>query len=137
VETLVALDVCPVFLTKFHFSTPNHIFSCRQTNYRLKMDNDTEPLEGSQSSTSGYGSRDDVGRIPPAQRYLRRDSLTEISNRPRTQGSLNVLDVFSLIVNKMVGTGIFTAPASVFLMTGNRITTLCLFFAGFLYTIVR
>ncbi|KAG8667807.1 hypothetical protein FPOAC2_13005 [Fusarium poae] len=100
------------------------------------MDNDTEPLEGSQSSTSGYGSRDDVGRIPPAQRYLRRDSLTEISNRPRTQGSLNVLDVFSLIVNKMVGTGIFTAPASVFLMTGNRITTLCLFFAGFLYTIV-
>ncbi|KAL6922932.1 hypothetical protein FSST1_000206 [Fusarium sambucinum] len=36
----------------------------------------------------------------------------------------------------MVGTGIFTAPASVFLMTGNRITTLCLFFLGFLYTIV-
>ncbi|XEU94919.1 hypothetical protein FSHL1_000203 [Fusarium sambucinum] len=36
----------------------------------------------------------------------------------------------------MVGTGIFTAPASVFLMTGNRTATLCLFVVGFLYTIV-
>ncbi|UZP46504.1 hypothetical protein NXS19_014316 [Fusarium pseudograminearum] len=36
----------------------------------------------------------------------------------------------------MVGTGIFIAPASVFLMTGNRIVTVCLFTVGFFYTIV-
>ncbi|KAM0441281.1 hypothetical protein ACHAPT_000590 [Fusarium lateritium] len=36
----------------------------------------------------------------------------------------------------MVGTGIYTAPASVFLMTGNKSLTLGLFVIGFLYSLV-
>ncbi|RSL86677.1 hypothetical protein CDV31_016365 [Fusarium ambrosium] len=36
----------------------------------------------------------------------------------------------------MVGTGIYTAPATVFLMTGNKAVTLTLFFVGFLYSVV-
>ncbi|RSL95486.1 hypothetical protein CDV31_013883 [Fusarium ambrosium] len=51
-------------------------------------------------------------------------------------GPLRTFDVFALIVNKMVGTGIYTAPASVFLMTGNKILTLALFGGGFLYSLV-
>ncbi|KAJ4207539.1 hypothetical protein NW759_013939 [Fusarium solani] len=51
-------------------------------------------------------------------------------------GPLRTFDVIALIVNKMVGTGIYTAPATVFLMTGNKALTLGLFFVGFLYSVV-
>ncbi|RSL66868.1 hypothetical protein CEP53_003196 [Fusarium sp. AF-6] len=51
-------------------------------------------------------------------------------------GPLRTFDVFALIVNKMVGTGIYTAPASVFLITGNKSLTLGLFGIGFLYSLV-
>ncbi|KAF5647072.1 high-affinity methionine permease [Fusarium sp. NRRL 25303] len=37
---------------------------------------------------------------------------------------LGVFDVFSLIVNKMIGTGIYTSPTAVFLLTGNKSLTL-------------
>lgn len=53
------------------------------------------------------------------------------------RGPLRTFDVFALIVNKMVGTGIYTAPASVFLITGNKSLTLGLFGIGFLYSLVR
>ncbi|WXC64565.1 hypothetical protein SNK03_010375 [Fusarium graminearum] len=73
---------------------------------------------------------------PNNSRYTNRRELTEPREAPVPHGSLKFYDVASLIVNKMVGTGIFIAPASVFLLTGNRIVTVCLFTVGFLYTIV-
>lgn len=50
---------------------------------------------------------------------------------------LTSFDVFSLIVNKMVGTGIFSTPASIFLLTGNKGLSLGLWIIGFFYSVVR
>lgn len=46
-------------------------------------------------------------------------------------------DVSSLIINKMIGTGIFTAPPAVLILTGNKREALGLWIAGFVYTLVR
>jgi hypothetical protein len=56
---------------------------------------------------------------------------------PSLLGPLNTFDVFSLIVNKMVGTGIFTAPAQVLLATQSKQLALALWALGFIYTIMR
>ncbi|KNB12400.1 hypothetical protein FOXG_12005 [Fusarium oxysporum f. sp. lycopersici 4287] len=37
-----------------------------------------------------------------------------------SEQGLGFFDVFSLIVNKMIGTGIYTSPTAVFLLTGNK-----------------
>jgi len=50
---------------------------------------------------------------------------------------LEVWDVASLIINKMIGTGIFTAPPTVLLMTGSPSLAFGLWTLGFAYTIVR
>ncbi|KAI6763249.1 hypothetical protein HG531_013146 [Fusarium graminearum] len=49
---------------------------------------------------------------------------------------LRSFDVFSLIVNKMIGTGIYTSPAVVYRMTGSKSITLALFGVGFLYCLL-
>lgn len=46
-------------------------------------------------------------------------------------------DVSSLIINKMIGTGIFTAPPAVLILTGNKREALGLWITGFVYTLVR
>jgi hypothetical protein len=46
-------------------------------------------------------------------------------------------DVASLIINKMIGTGIFTAPPTVLLMAGSPGLAFALWMLGFAYTIVR
>ncbi|KAM5349432.1 hypothetical protein ACJ41O_005937 [Fusarium nematophilum] len=68
--------------------------------------------------------------------FKEQESLDEPRYDVSSRGALGRFDVFALIVNKMVGTGIYTAPATVFLMTGRKILTLFLFFIGFLYTLV-
>ncbi|RSL89325.1 hypothetical protein CEP51_001272 [Fusarium floridanum] len=70
------------------------------------------------------------------QPYKPQASLDEPRFDVSGHGPLRTFDVFALIVNKMVGTGIYTTPASVFLMTGNKILTLSLFGLGFLYSLV-
>ncbi|RKL10713.1 hypothetical protein BFJ68_g8691 [Fusarium oxysporum] len=53
-----------------------------------------------------------------------------------SEQGLGFFDVFSLIVNKMIGTGICTSPTAVFLLTGNKSLTLGLFAVGFLYCLM-
>ena len=55
----------------------------------------------------------------------------------RTAGPLTTFDVFSFIVNKMVGTGIFTAPPVVLALTADRRIAVSLWAIAFLYTIIR
>ena len=55
----------------------------------------------------------------------------------RWNEGLGSFDVFSLIVNKMIGTGIYTSPAVVYRMTGSKSITLALFGVGFLYCLMR
>ncbi|KAI9841498.1 MAG: hypothetical protein M1837_000659 [Sclerophora amabilis] len=50
--------------------------------------------------------------------------------------TLTAWDVAALIVNKMIGTGIFTAPPAVLALTGNKGETIVLWFLGFLYTLL-
>jgi heme/copper-type cytochrome/quinol oxidase subunit 1 len=50
---------------------------------------------------------------------------------------LGSFDVFSLIVNKMIGTGIYTAPTTVLLLTGDKQLSLGLWAVGFVFTIMR
>ena len=54
----------------------------------------------------------------------------------RMAGPLTTFDVFSFIVNKMVGTGIFTAPPVVLALTADRRIALSLWAIGFLYSII-
>lgn len=46
-------------------------------------------------------------------------------------------DVSSLIINKMIGTGIFIAPPIAVFLTGNKKEALSLWIAGFVYDLVR
>ena len=46
-------------------------------------------------------------------------------------------DVSSLIINKMIGTGIYTAPPAVLILTGNKREALGLWITGFIYTLIR
>ncbi|RSL49591.1 hypothetical protein CEP54_012362 [Fusarium duplospermum] len=87
-------------------------------------------------------SGDHISRSPEGpprrkrQPYKRQAGLGEPRLDVSKYGPLRTFDVFALIVNKMVGTGIYTAPASVFLMTGSKSLTLGLFVIGFVYSVV-
>lgn len=50
---------------------------------------------------------------------------------------LGSFNIFSLIINKMVGTGIYTSPAIIYRMTGSKSITLALFNIGFIYCLIR
>lgn len=68
------------------------------------------------------------------------EDATRMAEQPREGWEvpgLTWFDVFSLIVNKMIGTGIFTTPASIFLLTGQKSLTLGLWGIGLFYSMVR
>ena len=56
---------------------------------------------------------------------------------PYKAGELHGLDVFSFITNKMIGTGIYTAPAMILSLAGSPQLAIALWVVGFIYTIVR
>lgn len=58
----------------------------------------------------------------------------EMEDPPRP---LKWWSVASLIINKMIGTGIFTTPPLILALTGKKSEALGLWVAGFFYTIVR
>jgi hypothetical protein len=58
-----------------------------------------------------------------------------MSYNPNNQ--LKAFDVFAFIVNKMVGSGIFTAPMSSFLLTKSRNETIVLWVVAFIHTFFR
>jgi hypothetical protein len=56
---------------------------------------------------------------------------------PEGKKELGTWDIFSLIVNKMIGTGIFTAPAQAFLLTGSKKIAILMWVIGYFYSILR
>jgi hypothetical protein len=56
---------------------------------------------------------------------------------PRAKKDIQWWDVTALVVNKMVGTGIFTAPGAVLLATQNKTHAIVFWVLGFLYTVLR
>jgi hypothetical protein len=67
----------------------------------------------------------------------RQRELSLVAPLPLPARPLSQRDVASLIINKMIGTGIFTAPPSVLLMARSRSLAFGLWLLGFAYTIVR
>jgi hypothetical protein len=74
------------------------------------------------TGTTGSGSRQHFDQLPT------------FGDTPRP---LNSRDVCSFIVNKMVGTGIYTTPPVVLLLTRSKGEALGLWFVGFVYTLIR
>ncbi|KAK3369226.1 amino acid permease-domain-containing protein [Lasiosphaeria ovina] len=68
--------------------------------------------------------------------YRPQEDPTEIERDPLETGALETFDVFALIVNKMIGTGIYSAPATIFMLTGRKWLTLVLFFIGFIHSLL-
>ncbi|KAF3911423.1 hypothetical protein ABW20_dc0103968 [Dactylellina cionopaga] len=58
-----------------------------------------------------------------------------LPTQPVLPKELNGKEVFSLIVNKMIGSGIVTGPAQVLLYTGRKDYALLIWALGFIYTI--
>jgi hypothetical protein len=52
-------------------------------------------------------------------------------------GPLNALDIFSFIVNKMIGTGILLQPSTVLALTRSRGVAITIWIVGFIYTLFR
>jgi hypothetical protein len=50
---------------------------------------------------------------------------------------LNYRDVAAFIINKMIGTGIFVSPATVLILTRNKVEALFLWVLGLVYALVR
>jgi hypothetical protein len=50
---------------------------------------------------------------------------------------LSTFDISCLIINKMVGTGVFTAPQAVFLLVGAKTVAFILWILGFIFTLIR
>ena len=58
-------------------------------------------------------------------------------HEPPEVGRLKAMDVFGFIVNKMVGTGIYTSPVMVLILTGSRGAAIGFWIIGVGYTFVR
>ncbi|KAF4968332.1 hypothetical protein FSARC_4278 [Fusarium sarcochroum] len=84
------------------------------------------------SSTRTEDLPDDLRNVGP---WRKQEALVEPRHEVASHGALDTFDVFALIVNKMIGTGIYTTPAAVYLMTGSKTVTMGLFVVGFAYTI--
>ncbi|KAF3940839.1 hypothetical protein ABW19_dt0205090 [Dactylella cylindrospora] len=80
-------------------------------------------------------------RRPASSTALDGDSITGVDPEGMIVGGfsakkLGTFEVASLIINKMVGSGIVTGPAQVLLYTGSKQHALLLWGLGFLYTLV-
>jgi hypothetical protein len=96
-------------------------------NSSLRHDDERESRTGSRASEQtdeAAGER---------QRYITRrgSNATEYTFIQRPMG---VLDVASVILNKMVGTGIFTVPGQVLVSTGSKKISLVLWAVGGIWT---
>lgn len=85
-------------------------------------ENGTNGAPLNSTRTSGNGSPQDFSQLPTFR------------DTPRP---LNSRDVCSFIINKMVGTGIYTTPPVVLLLTRSKAEALGLWFVGFVYTLIR
>lgn len=81
---------------------------------------------------------DTVGPIAPVDQT--RNNTTELDGpldhppgRTSSQ-TLGAFDIASFNINKMIGTGIFTTPGTILLLTGNKTVALAIWIVGWVYT---
>ena len=68
------------------------------------------------------------------QKPLRGDGWTEDRSVGRHIGTLGVA---ALIMNKMIGTGIFTTPGTILFLTGSKSISIVLWIIGGIYSMLR
>ncbi|KAK6532031.1 hypothetical protein TWF694_003194 [Orbilia ellipsospora] len=84
------------------------------------------PALGPRPGTSGSSS----------QNSMKKADVDQLVVGGRPAKKLGTIEVASLIINKMIGTGIVTGPAQVLLYTGRKDYALLLWGLGFIYTLV-
>jgi len=72
--------------------------------------------------------------MPRTQAY---ESYIDDDPRIESARDQTELDVAALIINKMIGSGIFTGPYHVLLYTQNKSLAIGLWVLGFAYTLLR
>lgn len=65
------------------------------------------------------------------------DDSSSTSSKLKEQTPLDVTSVACLIINKMIGTGIYTTPGIVLFLCGNKVTALFLWLCGGIYSYLR
>lgn len=83
---------------------------------------------------------DDASSAAPSQSLPQRpfDNIDASSADPRVDAprTLTQSDVAALIINKMIGTGVFTGPYTVLMSTRSKSVSMGLWAVGFVYTIL-
>jgi amino acid transporter len=87
------------------------------------------------SPEAKFGSHLEEGRGSPDNESLQRPPTNFTEDR-RLGRTLGTLDVSALILNKMVGTGIFTLPGLVLALTRSKRTSLGLWVVGGVYSML-
>lgn len=91
------------------------------------MDSDTE---------NGGGSGRDVS--PDHHISTNSNSINKLrAYRYKNQKPLDALDVACLIINKMIGGGVFVSPSNIAFLTGNKLVALSLWIFGGMYSFCR
>lgn len=76
-------------------------------------------------------------REPNDRRGVNGVSIQPESTTPKKQRDLVLFDVSCLIINKMIGTGIFVSPAIVVLLVGSKWAALLIWIFGACYSFAR
>lgn len=100
--------------------------------------------QGSRNSIQEDSYRDDeVGDALGGSTRSLDDEEVDDGASIRTQGTrlerrdLNMFDVAALIINKMIGTGIFTTPGLVLSLTGNKKVSIVMWLCGGIWSFLR
>jgi amino acid permease len=101
------------------------------------------PSQGNRSSVQEDSYRDEEagGTLGDSARSLddEEDDVASIrTQRTRLdRRDLNMFDVAALIINKMIGTGIFTTPGLVLSLTGNKKVSIIMWLCGSIWSFLR
>lgn len=111
-------------------SDESNSLSSRSDQFRSQDDHAAGMPDGVAAPNNHHDELDAQDPEAPPPKY--RASTVDEPPRP-----LRWWDVSSLIINKMIGTGIYTSPPAVLVLTGNKREALGLWVTGFVYTLVR
>jgi hypothetical protein len=75
--------------------------------------------------------------LPPVGYNVREEKIVNNLDDPQGQTKLRTLDIACLIINKQIGAGIYTTPATVLLLTQNKVGALLLWIFGGAYSFLR
>jgi hypothetical protein len=113
----------------------DHAVDSRPSTGHLEDEHGEQPARDSVVIQTGYQTpvhldndnrevSDDAKSVRSEQTYLQRRDL-------------GMFDVAALIINKQIGTGIFTTPGLVLSLTGSKTTSIVMWFCGGIWAFLR